>query len=271
MLQKKSLEKGIIFKKFTKTMDSLSPKKKILFVFEGEKTEKQIVNSLINSHIIDEELILYAFCGDIYQFYDKIKSYSFDGINKTTYDIFTDLKNLGKNIDLKNIKRKEISGIYLFFDYDGHSNYATDEKMSQILNFFNEETENGKLFISYPMVEALKHIQSINDFKNTYVDCKKNINYKNLVSKNCLNQYIQFSKYNDTTWKELIKAHLHKMNYIINNNYSFPTQIYSQLEIFDSQKKRFIDKNNEVSVLSAFPIFIHDYFGNEKTKELLNP
>lgn len=154
-------------------MDSVSPKKKILFVFEGEKTEKQIVNSLINSHIINEELILYAFCGDIYQFYDKIKSYPFDGINETTYDIFTDLKNLSENIDLKNIKRKEISGIYLFFDYDGHSNYATDEKISQILNFFNEETENGKLFISYPMVEALKHIQSIYDFKNTYVDCKK--------------------------------------------------------------------------------------------------
>ena len=31
-----------------------------------------------------------------------------------------------------------------------------------MLNKFDNETENGKLYISYPMVEALKHIKKDN-------------------------------------------------------------------------------------------------------------
>lgn len=250
-------------------MDSAS-KKKILFVFEGERAEKQITQNLIKCQIIKDDIVLYAFCGDIYQFYDKIKSYSFDELDETTYDIFTDLKNLDTNQYLKKIKRKEISSVYLFFDYDGHSNYANDDKITEMLEFFNEETENGKLFISYPMVESIKHIQAIKDFKDVSVNCRQNINYKNLVSENCNKKYIQINKYDKTIWKELITAHLYKMNYIINDDYSFPTQIHSQLEIFNHQKAKFIDKNNKVSVLNAFPIFIHDYFGNEQTKNKLS-
>jgi hypothetical protein len=33
-----------------------------------------------------------------------------------------------------------------------HSPAANDDKIIELLDFFNEETENGKLFISYPMV-----------------------------------------------------------------------------------------------------------------------
>lgn len=245
----------------------LASKNKILFVFEGERAEKQITQNLVNCQIIKDDIILYAFCGDIYQFYDKIKSYDFDELDETTYDIFTDLKNLDTNKDLKKIKRKEISGIYLFFDYDGHSNYANDDKIAEMLEFFDEETENGKLFISYPMVESIKHILKIKDFKDVSINCRQNINYKNLVSENCDKKYIQINKYDKAIWKELITAHLYKMNYITNDDYSFPTQTHSQIDIFNKQKQKFIDKDNKVSVLSAFPIFIHDYFGNEKTKQ----
>lgn len=248
----------------------LASKKKILFVFEGEKAERQITQNLVKCQIIEDDIILYAFCGDIYQFYKKIKSYDFDELDETTYDIFTDLKNLDENKELKEIKRKEISSIYLFFDYDGHSNYANDDQIVEMLEFFDEETENGKLFISYPMVESIKHIQEIKIFKNVSVNCRQNINYKNLVSKNCDKKYIQINKYDNAIWKELITAHLYKMNYIVNDDYSFPTQIYSQLEIFNHQKTKFIDKNNKVSVLSAFPVFIHDYFGNEQTKNIIS-
>lgn len=248
----------------------LKSKKKILLVFEGERAEKQIIQNLNLCEIVKDDVFLYAFCADIYQFYDKIKSYYFEELDEVTYDVFTDLKNLDANKNLKEIKRKEISGIYLFFDYDGHSNYANDDKIAEMLKFFDEETENGKLFISYPMVESIKHIQKIKDFKETSVNCRQNINYKSLVSENCKKKYIQINKYDKAIWKELITAHLCKVNYIVNDDYSFPTQIYSQLEIFNHQKAKFIDKNNEVSVLSAFPIFIHDYFGNEQTKNKLS-
>jgi len=54
-----------------------------------------------------------------------------------------------------------------------------------MLNKFDNETENGKLYISYPMVEALKHIKKDKlDIYNYLVEAKTRINYKNFVSQN---------------------------------------------------------------------------------------
>ena len=33
-----------------------------------------------------------------------------------------------------------------------------DEKLKEVLTFFNDETGAGKIYISYPMVESIKHI-----------------------------------------------------------------------------------------------------------------
>ena len=56
----------------------------------------------------------------------------------------------------------------MFFDYDGHVNmprnehgaghWDGDEVLGEMLKVFSDETDQGKLFISYPMVEAIQHI-----------------------------------------------------------------------------------------------------------------
>lgn len=184
-------------------------------------------------------------------------------------DVFSLLKN--RITELKNYKKNDFSEIYLFFDCDSHATNASKEKLENLLEIFDDETENGKLYVSYPMVEALKHYKDSESFKNITAICSEN--YKKEINDFC-NQnnisLIDFNQYDKTIWKGLITAHLYKMNYIINDDYSFPTQIYSQLEIFNHQKTKFIDKNNKVSVLSAFPVSIHDYFGNEQTKNIIS-
>ncbi|MBK8723702.1 MAG: hypothetical protein IPL95_16035 [Saprospiraceae bacterium] len=87
-------------------------------------------------------------------------------------DTFSLLKDIKENKEtLKNFKRSDFSQIYMFFDYDGQVTNAGDNKLSELLKFFNEETEMGKLYISYPMVEALKHIESFDlskSLKNSF-------------------------------------------------------------------------------------------------------
>lgn len=62
------------------------------------------------------------------------------------------------------------------------------------------------------------------------------------------------------------------MNYIVNNTYTLPLKIESQLNIFIKQKEKYINhKCPTVGVLSAFPVFILDYYGCEKTTNILNP
>lgn len=105
---------------------------RILFVFEGEKTEKTITDSLLKKFIEnDKRVVLSSFKTDIYSLY-KLMSEDED------LDVFAVLKE--KNPDLVDFDRDSFSQLFLFFDYDGHAPTASDEKIDRLLSFFNEET-----------------------------------------------------------------------------------------------------------------------------------
>ena len=57
------------------------------------------------------------------------------------------------------------------------------------------------------------------------------------------------------------------MNQIVNRSYSFPVAIIDQPTIFAKQSEYYISIDKTVAVLSAFPIFLHDYYGNVGIKK----
>lgn len=64
---------------------------------------------------------------------------------------------------LRNYSRDDFSEVYLFFDYDGHQGnlgqaegVSGDEVLKAMLQAFDNETDQGKLYVSYPMAEALR-------------------------------------------------------------------------------------------------------------------
>ncbi len=142
----------------------------ILFVFEGQNTEKQIADNLLeNIFIIENTVIQCAFCTDIYQLHKAIST-------DEDLDVFMLLKEKHQNATtLAGYNKNDFAEIYMFFDYDGHAPNAHDEKIKEVLNFFNEETSYGKLFLSYPMVEALKHVSDEIEFRTLKVNAKEKI------------------------------------------------------------------------------------------------
>ncbi len=234
---------------------------KVLFIFEGEKTEDKIVKSLQKFFLNESTVITCAYCNNLYQLYKDVQA-------DEDLDTFVLLKNITANQQvLHEYKRSDFAEIYMFFDYDGHDTQADDDKLMKLLDFFDEETDKGKLYISYPMVEALKHISEYETFKDLTIDCKKNIDYKNIVHNSCMNILRNFNKYNLATWKQLINAHLKKMNFVINSSFDFPIELTFQNIIFSKQLEKYININATVAVLSAFPVFLHDYYGNEEIKK----
>lgn len=235
----------------------------ILFIFEGERTEYQITTNLQKFFVNENTIIKCAFCGEIYQLYQQIS----EDEDLDTFSLIKARSRTNRDL-LQNYTRDDFAEIYMFFDYEGHSSIADDEHLEKLLNFFNEETDKGKLYISYPMVEALKHVAEHDTFKNLEVRCKENIRYKNMVNEECRKELQQFSKYTFDVWARLIDIHLRKMNYIVNDLFEFPIEIVSQSVIFARQLEKYINKEYPVvGVLSAFPIFLHDYYGNEFIKE----
>ncbi len=235
---------------------------KILFVFEGRKTEKSVFDSLCNNlfNMNTHFIIECVFDAEIYQLYDKLQ--------KDEYiETFEILKERDNEV-LSQYKRSDFAEIYLFFDYDAHASTASNDKIKDLLAFFDNETEQGKLFISYPMVEAIKHTTYGEEFKDKVVSFNIS-DYKCLVNKEAVNNLKDFRKYDSNIWKLLLKQHLCKMNYIVNDVFEYPLSVISQEEIFICQYAKYIIPSSVVSVLSAFPLFIHYYFGNEKAKSFI--
>lgn len=234
----------------------------ILFVFEGERREEAIVRSLSNYYLQENIIITTAYCADIYQFYNDVKSDDFV--------LFRLLKELRENKNtLASFDRDSFSEIYLFFDYDGHATNANNANISDLISIFNDEFEFGKLFIHYPMVEALIHISEDINFKKLTVSASDNIRYKKLVGDEGASDLKRFNKISEGQWKEIIKVHLLKMSFIINDVFDFPERLISQEEIFNSQLSKYIEPMNHIAVLSGFPPFLLDYYGVDKMVELL--
>jgi len=240
-------------------------KEYILFIFEGFKTEPIIFENLKKYFLKKKEdnvsqHIIISYGTVIYKLY---KEFFIDDALDEDLDLITILKPLNEYGDL--IKQSQVPEIYLFFDYDSHASNATDEKLINMLKLFNNESDKGKLFISYPMVEAIKHLKDNVDFKE--VIALSNKEYKNLVSLNCNYNLKNLSKLTKEDWTKIISENCKKANYIVNNSFDFPQNIIEQIHIFSNQKEKYIEPKNKVSVLSAFPIFLLDYYGINKFKE----
>lgn len=260
----------------------MSDKCKTLFVFEGPDTEKKIVSKMERNFIGDSFSVKCAYCGDIYQFYNNLKA----------EDFATDILSLLKERNSKN--RAALAGYdadsfaytYFFFDYDGHATKADDDQIAELLDFFNNETENGKMFISYPMVEAIKHFKDKESFRELTAKCKRRNcpnfqscsiqekyidepHYKNIAATDCDREIAKLDTIDK--WKMIINVHLCKGNYIINGDFSLPDKLLEQSVLFACQRATYISQHCPVvAVLSAFPFFLQEYYGasalNEKLK-----
>lgn len=248
----------------------MSKKKEyIAIISEGEKTEKQIINNLQrNFPAFSNKIIFLSYKTNIYKLFKEIeRDEDIDIISllKERQIKANEVREDIQEIDVSNINSDDISQIYLFFDYDGHDPEYSNEKIRQMIKIFNNETENGKLYISYPMVEALKHLlKNKVEIENYIVKIKGNNNYKNFVSKN--SDFTDLRKFKFEDWKFIISKNFKRCLFLFeikNCNYEIYSNIINQESIFNKQLDKYISKEEKVLVLSAFPFFLIEYFGEE--------
>ena len=247
-------------------------KEYIAIISEGEKTEKQIVENLyinfFNKTTQLKEIIFLPFKTNIYTLWNVMKE---DDFETNIIDLLIERDQVIADM-LKNIEKRFISEIYLFFDYDGHAykRDLVDDIIREMIETFNNETENGKIYVSYPMVEAIKDLKKDdNCFRRCSVIAKENIHYKRLVAKDTDFENLTSLKIND--WYLIINHSLKKGNCIMSSKFEIPNyreykKWTNQLSMFDSQLENFININQTVAVLSGFPFFLIDYFGEKMYK-----
>jgi hypothetical protein len=246
----------------------------ILLVFEGGKTEPAIFDNIKKVFFkrYESKRLVYAIFGtNILKLWNALN-------DDPDFDTVAMLQDIAANRDeLKDLSRENVSEIHLFFDFEGHlpekSLVEHCSNVCAMLKFFDEETDHGKLWISYPMAEALKHTRK--DLSVCF-DCiyhlDRNTAYKEKVGKIKDFQDARYYTFRPD-WSHIIISNVRKAVCLVERGYSLPayadiSTALNQSCIFESQRERFILPDSSVAVLSSFPFFLLYYFGGKLCNEM---
>lgn len=253
----------------------------ILFVFEGKRREPDIFRTLEYLFFPKGQTIVCSFENNIYELYRQLKA--LDGGGDIVSILREKYRDNPESPFGPDTKSSDFSEIFLFFDYDFQNSNLSLEQMNQqiaeMLDLFNDETDNGMLYINYPMLEAIRYTKTLPDIHYTEytisrTDCHEK-GFKDLAQ--------QFTDYHSfdfivlnfrrtpaekkvstvkQNWALLETQNVIKANNLCNGELTIPADkdAISQRRLFESQLTQFIIPKDEVSILSAFPLFNFNYF-----------
>lgn len=260
----------------------------ILFIVEGAKDEPKYIDQFIQYHkeVMEQNgndvspIIVQSYGTLIYDLYKRISSYPEED-EFETIPVLLDIlksKSIKYSSDLENYDN--FSDIFLFFDLDAHYYWKRRDRndvlyndMRDLLSFFNESTEKGKLLISYPMFEALKcfnddfindsnvlcHLFDIYEVKEKGSKTTFKKKYKCISSDS-----YKSPDYSKEKIEKLVQYFIFCSFYLVENT----TDISNSETIFMKQYEKLINQHERILILSAFPHFIVDIFGIEPYSEI---
>lgn len=235
-------------------------KKDLLFITEGEPDEPDFIKKFLEICIPNVEYNIYPYTTTIHTLAKSI--FNKNGEIDEDLDIKKVLKEQEKDLMKKIILQKDYTDIILVFDFEPHCDSPEFEKVEKMLEYFNDSSNMGKLYINYPMMQSYKHFKSLPDdeFKDRKIETMDASNYKTIVHKE--SNYIRLKDYNFPIFMKIIGYHLMKANYIITKRYELMNKteyvnldykkIYN-IENTNNKKEQFVD------VLNTFVFFAIDF------------
>lgn len=251
---------------------------KIAIIYEGVKAEKELFENIGKTFFsANTEITVFTFPadGNIYMLWERLKKDDFET------DVISIVKEMCKSYNIENaedIKASEFSEIYLFFDYDIHNNnlrkeHRQEDVLLEMFQTFNNETEYGKLYISYPMVESIKDISfEKRDYNTFYITVDESRDYKALVSQGP-QEYSNYDKITREMWLAVCDASKKRASLIVTFNsmceYVQFIEVITQNKIYEMQREHYVKNNSCIAVLNSIPLFLLEYFKEEFWNEAI--
>lgn len=242
-------------------------KKRVIFIYEGVKAEENLLNNLVKTFFSSTADISILNCpadGNIYMLWTRLKK---DDFETNVIDVLKEMSAIAKE-RLKGLKASDFSEIYLFFDYDGHNDnipkeYLRKDILGEMLETFDNETELGKLYISYPMIESIKDIDvKTRDYKNLYLSLDEIARYKQrFFSQSDFNNYSHIDKQH---WFIACNASRKRASLLVKCSsactYDFFIHNLNQKELYVYQKQNYINNGHLLCILNSVPLFLLEYY-----------
>ena len=250
----------------------------ILFVFEGDEREPRLYRTLERLYFPkDNDNIICSFGNNIYDLYNEMVEYGGGG------DIVSIMRErLARKGDstLDGIRSTDISEIFLFFDYDFQNSQLSlaviNKRLEEMLRLFDDETDNGKLYVNYPMIESICYTKELpdEDYVHYVVSREECKHFKQMVRDFSVYKSLDHITFKDgetptkekylkirDNWRYLEIMNVCKASLLITGQYALPSEksVVNQMAIFNRQTALYVNQGNSVAVLNSFPIFIYDY------------
>lgn len=243
--------------------------KRIAVIVEGAQRELNYWASIERMffHHTEFKIIPLSAEANLYMIW---KQFQDDAFYTDIIELVRERSALGRRA-LEGYLRDDFQEVYLFFDFDpqqnnlGRSRQDSSRILADMVQTFDNETENGKLYISYPMCEALRDIQSgsccpVSGCLFSYDDLS---HYKQLSGDG--SSYVDHRKYTEETWYLFLSVFLYRASCLFNQSLSQSELLQwakNEITPFSLLKaeNELMHRHRKIFVLSAFPEFLLDYF-----------
>ena len=136
------------------------------------------------------------------------------------------------------IRGKKITDIFLVFDYERQDPLFDGKILEQMLRFFHNSTENGQLYLNYPMIESYKHLKKPfpdQEYLNRKCACGALLNYKSIVNRET--SFMDVRRLEKEDLKQLVIHNLCKVSYMIKNFFSIRYKESDHIERYNMNKR----------------------------------
>lgn len=235
-----------------------------LFIVEGETRDLRFAKEMEGFMGVRSEMKFICLPAEqnIYMLYKRLAD---DGFDTDVVEVLRESVPTAAAC-LKGVSRDSVDQVYLFFDYDPHQDNISDGNsdilLASVIAAFDNENESGKLYISYPMVEALYdyRVEQCQTHSGCFIDRADIPSYKRLSGDRNPNA----SKHMGAPeWKDLIACFVLRCKCLLNMDEvsfdSYREQV--TVEALFHEERELLRREGRVFVLSAFPEFLLDYFG----------
>ena len=230
---------------------------KILVLVEGAKTDIGLMNHLFHVYEMEDKYEIVSYNTEIYTLYNSM----FRGKNPADFDLLLHLKEREPCTAKKLIFNEIYAEILLIFDLDPQDQKFSPTAIRDMLNYFSESTDMGKLYINYPMIEAFYHMKSIPDtdydmYTVRMSELQPKSKYKQRVNKENRNRDYKKFAINKHECSIVITQNISKAWHITGQ--AADTLIPNPLDILNAQLTK-ICSEEAISVLCTCAFYIAEY------------
>jgi len=233
-----------------------------LVIVEGGRAEVALMNRLQDIYGLGNKFEITSYGTHIYALYNSM----FKDKELHSLDIQVHLRQMErakKDSDKDKIAllSRHYAEVFLIFDLDPQDSQYSPGKIREMLTFFNESTDQGKLYINYPMVESFYHMKSIPDKDynsySVYMDELRPKNkYKQRVNKECRDGDPGKFAASKHECSIVIKQNIDKARFITGQ--ADESSIPGAADILEAQLQK-ISSEHSIAVLCTCIFYIAEY------------